>query len=198
MPPIQLFLRIKRCLCTRVITVLYITMEIIMCHNYYIVMSIRHSFWWARIRSLGTHIRMVGVITSVFLKSPSSSSSSLISNHWQKSQVGWCFRICTADWQADEGQNQLSNNLKIDEPETFASHCSYQSILPFSLPTSHRSIIIILWHTISKWKTKSLQLQNATRAPGMGNPRRQNLWSFDMFTINNEYNLSSSSLHRKG
>ena len=35
----NLFLRIKRCLCTRVITVLYITMEIIMYHNYYIVMK---------------------------------------------------------------------------------------------------------------------------------------------------------------
>ena len=55
------------------------------------------------------HIRMVGVITSVFLLLPSFPSSS-----------------------------------------------SGRGILSFF---SHRSIIIILWHTISKWKTKSLQLR---------------------------------------
>ena len=42
-------------------------------------------------------------------------------SHWQKSQVHRFFGFCTADLQAEEDLNQLNNNLKIDEFETFAS-----------------------------------------------------------------------------
>ena len=48
----------------------------------------------------------------------------LIGSHWQKSQVRQFFGCSTADSQADEDQNQLNNNLKINELQTFASDCS--------------------------------------------------------------------------
>ena len=44
-------------------------------------------------------------------------------SHWQKSQVGRFSGCCTADLQADKYRNQMNNNLKIDEVETFASDC---------------------------------------------------------------------------
>ena len=53
----------------------------------------------------------------------------LINSHWQKSQVRWYFGFCTAYSQEDEDQNQLNNNLKIDELETFASDWSLLMVL---------------------------------------------------------------------
>ena len=45
----------------------------------------------------------------------------VMTSHWQKSQVRQCFGCCTADLKADEDQNQLNKNLKIEELDTFAS-----------------------------------------------------------------------------
>ena len=124
-----------------------------MYHNYYIVwcngcVSCRSFTPFGgpdSLSSWGTHIRMVGVITSVF-------------------------------------SSQIPPLSKYD---------------PSSPSSSHRSIIIILWHTISKWKTKSLQLQNA-RWDGNITRADKICDLFDMFTINNEYNSSLTQSSPQG
>ena len=45
----------------------------------------------------------------------------MLTSHWQKSQVNLFFGCCTADLQADKDRNQMNNNLKMDELDTFAS-----------------------------------------------------------------------------
>ena len=65
------------------------------------------------------------------------TQGSLIDSHWQKSQFRRYFGCCTADSQADEDQQQLNNNKKIYELETFDNDCS--------LITNISYIIICYW-----------------------------------------------------
>ena len=72
-------------------------------------------------------------------------------------------RVPTSEW--------LVLSLQFFSLNPSSSSPSYRSMYPPpspSLASSHRSIIIILWHTISKWKTKSLQLQQNARRAGDG------------------------------